>query len=393
MRRGLPLEYPLLNLGRRPSRTLLNIVACTLVTTVLAATVSFVQGLDRSFADQGRADTGILLSSASMRDLLRSAVSTAVADLVAADVPGLLKIHGTPAVSPEIHMGTQLRLGRASEARADEPVFAGFVRGVTERAFLVHETVTLFEGTLPGPNQVIVGRLAATKLGVDEQALAPGKIVRFEGAEWEISGTFTAPGTTVESEIWAPLRELQGHAQRDDVSAVFVRVQSPEDLADVDAFAQRRLDLELLCIPSEIYYRELAAYFGPIRTLALLMALLISITVVVTGANTLNAAVQERIGELAALSAIGYPVGSLVRSLFAEALLLAAAGGLSGLLLAIVLVDGTAFRIGMGAFELELDGTAILAGFSGVLAMAVLGTFPAMIRLSRLEIAAALKPD
>ena len=393
MMRGLPIEYPLLNLGRRPARTLLNGVAGILVTAVLAASFAFTQGLEQSFADQGRADTGILLSSAAMRDLLRSGVSSAVADLVAADVPGVLQVHGTPAVSPEIHMGTQLRLGPTSEGRSDEPVFAGFVRGVTERAFLVHDTVTLFEGTLPGPNQVIVGRLVANKLNVAEELLAPGRRVRFEGAEFEISGTFAAPGTTVESEIWAPLRELQGHAQRDDVSAVFVRVGSPDDLADVDAFAQRRLDLELLCIPSEIYYQELAAYFGPIRALVLLMALLISITVVMTGANTLNAAVQERIGELAALSAIGYPLGALVRSLATEALLLAAGGGLFGILLTRLVLDGASFRIGMGAFALQLNAAAVLAGFSGVLALGLLGTLPALIRLSRLEIATALKPD
>lgn len=393
MKNSLPLDYPVRNLGRRPARTLLNGLACALVAAILVATVAFVQGLENSFKDQGRDDVAILISTAAMRDLLRSAVSPAVANLVAADVPGIAQVNGTPAVSAEIHMGTNIRLGPGESAREDEPQHAGFVRGVTDRAFLVHDAVTLLDGTLPGPNEIIVGRLVASQLGVPEERLAPGRTLRFEGAEFTIAGRFAAPGTTIESEIWAPLFELQGHAQRDDVSAVFVRVQTPDDLADVDAFAQRRLDLELLSIPSATYYRELAAYFEPIRMLAVLMALVIAVTVIVTGANTLNAAVQDRMGELATLRAIGYPVAALIRALSLEALLLAASGGVLGLLLARIAVDDASFRIGMGAFALEVSGACVVTGFSGVLLLGLFGTLPAALRIARLSVAAALKPD
>ncbi len=385
MGRSLPLDYALRNLGRRPTRTILNGAAFALVAAVLVATASFMDGLRRSFAAQGRSDTTILLSAAAMRDVVRSAISPGVADLVAADVETVWRVNGVPAVSPEIHLGTRVRAG-GREA-------PGFVRGVTERAFLVHEDVTLTAGALPGPNQVLVGRLVAERLGVDEDAIAIGRTVAFEGGTFTVAGRFAAAGTAVESEIWAPLHELRGLARRDDVSAVFVRSATAGDVADVSVFAQRRLDLELVAIRSDTYYGALAAYFGPIRALAAVMAGLIALSVIVTGANTLGATVRDRAVELATLRAVGYRTGALLRSLLAEATLLAAAGGLVGLVLARIAVHGTAFRIGMSAFALEVGGDAVLVGFGGVVLLGSAGTVPAALRVVRISVANSLRPD
>ncbi len=385
MKRSLPVDYPVLNLGRRPARTLLTALACAMVAAVVAAAVAFGRGLSESLMSQGREDVAILLSTAAMRDVVRSGISPAVAELVEASVPGVL------AASPEVHMGTNLRIGSAPGTGEADPEHAGFVRGVTARAFLVHEGVTLLEGRLPGPGEAIVGRLAALKLGVAEELLEPGRSLRIEGGEFEISGRFAAPGTTVESEVWVPMRELMGLARREDVSAVFVRTDSPDSVADVEVFARRRLDLELLCLPSRVYYGEMAAYFAPIGALAAAMAALIGIAVILTGANALSSAVQDRVGELATLRALGYTGAALSRALLLEALLLAAAGGLAGLLLARIALAGSAFRIGMGAFALEVDGLASLAGLGAVLLVGALGTLPAILRTLRLGVAAALE--
>jgi putative ABC transport system permease protein len=389
--RTLPLEYAIRNLGRRPLRTVLTGIASTLVAAVLVATTSFVRGLEQSFAGAARADTAILLSAVAERDVVRSTVAQAVTDLVAADVSGVLEIDGVPAVSGEIHMGTNLRLGAQPPPGAADPVFQGFVRGVTDRAFLVHDSVTIVAGRPPGASEVLVGRLVAPKLGIPESAVAPGRTLRFEGGEFVVAGTFAAPGTTIESEIWANVHELKGLTKRDDNSIVFVRMRSPELLPMLDLFAKRRLDLELVAIPTATYYRELADYFTPIQRMAWAMAIMIGAAAMFSGANTLNAAIQDRLKELATLGTMGYPLFALVLSLLAEALVLAASGGLLGLVLARLLVAGSAVRIAMSAFALRVDAASVLVGFAGVLALGVLGTIPAAIRVFRLPIAAALK--
>jgi len=383
--RVLPFDYAVRNLGRRPLRTTLTALSSALVAALLVATTAFVRGLSNTFSGAAQPDTAILLSTVAERDVVRSTVTAGLAELVAASVPRVKQVGGVPAISAEIHMGTNLRLQDHDE------VHAAFVRGVTERAFLVHEAVTITEGRAPRTSEVIVGRLAAEQLGVSDGELAVGKRVRFEGAEFEIVGRFAAPGTTIEAEIWTPLAELRGLTKRDDSSVVFVRMESADAFPGLELFTKRRLDLELQMIESAVYYRELSRYFAPIRAMAWAMATLIVAGALFGGANTLNAAVQDRLRELAALRAVGYSGASIVRSLAQESLVLAAGGGVLGLLLARVALSGGAVRIAMSAFSLQIDAVAILVGFGGALALGLFGTTPAAVRVLRMPIATALK--
>jgi hypothetical protein len=391
MGRGLPFDYAARNLGRRRLRTFLTGLSGALVAALLVATAAFVRALESTFAGAAQPDVAILLSTVAERDVVRSTTGAQVPDLVAASVPGILQVHGVPAVSGEIHMATHLRLGPAPPPGTPDPELNAFVRGITDRAFLVHESVTLVEGAPPRSGEVIVGRLVARQIGAPEEALAVGRKVRFEGAEFTISGRFAAPGTTTEAEIWTPIFELRGHTRRDDSSAVFVRMEKAGDFTDLDLFSKRRLDLELTMIPSSTYYRELADYFRPIRGLAWVLAAIMAAAAMFGGANTQNAAVQDRLSELATLRAVGYGGGALIRSLATEALLISAAGGLIGLVLARLFLAGTTVRIGMSAFSLAVDAASIVTGFAGVLLIGFLGSAPAALRVLRLPIASALK--
>lgn len=390
MARKLPFDYALRNLGRRPMRTVLTALSSALVAALLVSTTAFVRGLDSTFAGAAQADTAILLSSVAERDVVRSTVTAGLSELVAASVPGVKQVGGALAISAEIHMGSTLRLGPAPGA-PNEPDYAGFVRGVTERAFLVHDAVTITAGRPPRTGEVIVGALVAKQFGIDPARLAVGEKVRFEGAEFTIAGHFSAPNTTIEAELWTPLAELRGLTKRDDSSVAFVRMEAPGDFGDLELFARRRLDLELVVIPTATYYRELSDYFAPIRALAWAMAALIAAGALFGGANTLNAAVQDRLRELAALRAMGFGGVAIVRSLSQESLLIAASGGIVGLLLARVFVTGNAVSIAMSAFSLRVDAISVLVGFGGALLLGILGTAPAAVRVMRLAIATALK--
>ena len=206
-----------------------------------------------------------------------------------------------------------------------------------------------------------------------------------------MSGVFAAPGTTLESEIWTPANELRGQTRRDDLNAIFVKMDSPDALDNLQLFARRRIDLELVVIPSSTYYRELSEYFDPIRRMAWAFASLVALAAIAGGANTLNAAVQDRIRELATLLAIGHSGLALAGSLAIEAIVIAAAGSLAGIALAKVLLSGGVVRIAMGAFELQIDAPSVLIGIGGTLLVAVLGSIPAGWRVMRLPVAYALK--
>lgn len=385
--RLLPAELAFRNAGRRPVRTLVAVFSSFLVTAVLAGTVAVVGGLEGANLGASPPKTGILLSNAAQRDLVRSAIDAAVADIVSADVPGIAQIGGRPAVSPEVHLTINLAI-------EDDPTpRQGFIRGVTEAAFLVHDAVAIVSGRAPGPGEALIGRLAAARLGLRPDELGEGARLHVDEGTFTVSGVFHAPGTTIESEIWVPLVELQGHVNREDVSGVFVRVSDERVLSRLDLFAQRNLDLELVHLSAEDYYRELAAYFGPLRGLAWTMAILIAISALFTGANIQNAAVQDRVRELAALRAMGWSGSALVVLLVQEALFVASLGALLGLLVARILVDGLAVQLAMTAFALQVQGPAILVSFLGALLVTFTGILPAAVQVLRLPIATALKEE
>ncbi|MEO0662966.1 MAG: FtsX-like permease family protein, partial [Planctomycetota bacterium] len=314
-------------------------------------------------------------------DVVRSTAQAGLGSLVIASVPGVA------VASDEIHAGTSMSVPGFEGERA------GFVRGVTRNAFDVHEAVTLVEGRVPGPGEAIVGRLVARQLGVPEGALGVGATLRFEGADFAVVGRFVAPGTTIEAEVWTPLEPLRGLTQRDDSSAVFVRLEDDRALKRLRLFADRRLDLELDVVTSEEYYGELSAYFRPIQRMAWFLACLVGFAALLGGANVMAAAVQDRVRELAALRAIGYSTWALARSLLVEALVLGAAGAVVGIVVARVAFTGGAVRLAMSAFELRLDGAATLTGLAGALLLALFSVVPASLRVARLPIARALSED
>lgn len=377
----LPLSYAVSNLSRRPARSALLVTSATLIATAFVAVFAFANGMRESILTTAPPNTALLLSTSATRDVIRSSVRRDVADLVRADVEGVL------ASSPEIHMATEFATEISSEAHQ------GFVRGVTEAAYAVHRDVTLIAGRLPGPGEALVGRLAHAAASIPEDELAIGRTLLVEGGTFRISGTFAARGSTTEGEIWLPLDELQSHARRADCSVVFVRTRTTRDLDDVLLFAHRRLDLELVAIDATTYYGEAAAYLAPIRTLAIAMAWMIGIAAFLSGANAFHAAIRERTRELACFLAMGFRVRALAASLVQESLWLGMIGLVVGTSLARFALSNATYRIAMSAFEFRVDSASIVAGAASVLAVSALGVLPALVSIARLPIATALEKD
>src|SRR5690606_8937364 len=100
-----------------------------------------------------------------------------------ASLNGIWSRFGVPHVSPELYMGTRIKVRNGSGA-------PGLIRGVTRNAPLVRRGVQLIDGQWPQSGQVMAGRLAAAKLGVPSESMAVGRTIEFEGKAWTISGEF-----------------------------------------------------------------------------------------------------------------------------------------------------------------------------------------------------------
>lgn len=392
--RLLPWDYGVRNLGRRPVRTALTGLGLGLVVFLLLVVVGFVRGLELSLQQSGDPEVVLLHNANSAENLENSSITDEVAALARTEFAAhLVKYGETAAVSPELTIA-----GRVGTGDGGGPGSLGVFRGVDlDRVFLVRRQVVLVEGRLPGPGEVLVGRLVPAKLGASAADVAPGKSITIEGKPWRISGRFAAPGTLLEAELWCRLDDLKTAMKRpNDVSVVAMRFDPSGDRAKqmgyVDYFSRnRRPDLELMGSREADYYASLQKHYAPMRALAWLLVGLVALAGACGAANTMYAAVAGRVREFAALQAIGFSRRAIALSLLQESVILAAAATLAATTLAVVLIQGAAVRFTMGAFALQIDRTAILIGCGAGLGLGVFGAVPPAVRAFRMPIPDALK--
>jgi putative ABC transport system permease protein len=185
-----------------------------------------------------------------------------------------------------------------------------------------------------------------------------------------------------------------GDSRADQVSWFTIRVARPEEApqvaAAVDAMFQNSL-------AETITETEKAFYLGFVSmTEAILLAIRVVSWVVigvilVVLANTMAMSARERQGEYAILKTMGFKARHLAGLIFGESLLLAAAGGLTGLLLTFPAVHVMKANLGQYFRVFPLTRDTLGLGLAVALAVGLLAAVAPAWRASRLSIAEALR--
>lgn len=387
--RQLPFHYAFRNLGRSGVRLGASLVGSSLVVLLILASGGFVRGMQLTLTQGAGLQTNVmLLGTGSEEGVERSQIDASVGGIAAASIPGLKERAGVIYASPEIHAALPVR-----ESAESEEDLASVMRGVRPVALLVHPEVEIVEGRPPrsGLDELMVGRLAATRLGLPDDRLAIGGTLYFDDRDWTIVGRFSAPSSVMNAEIWLPLTDLQIATNRESSLSCVVVTLDEATFADADLFAKSRLDLEITAIAERDYYASIAAFYGPIRVMVLVTAVLIASGGILGGLNTMYAAFAARVREIGMLQSLGFNRLAIVVNLTEESVFAAACGVVIGTVAGVLLLDGLAVRFSMGAFALAIDAPVVLIGVLGGLAVGLIGAIPPSVRCLRLPITEALK--
>ena len=344
------------------------VLGAATVILLLMLTSALSKGMEGVIKASGSEENVIVLGSGSEESVERSEVAASLPSLLAASVPGIKTTLGKPAVSAEIHYNGLLTPKSGLPRQA-------LIRGVTPAALLVHPDVRLTAGRFPHAGEVMVGKLAANKLGIPHDELAIGVKVRIGESDFDVVGHFQAPGTVMEGEVWADVNDLRAIGQRDTLSCVVVRL-GDATFDDVEIFTLQRLDLELVAMRESDYYQKLSVFYRPIRAMTWLTTALIAVGAVFGGFNTLYAAFASRIREMATLQAIGYTRTALLVSLVQECLLASLLAVFVAGVLAMALADGYTVSFSIGTFALEITPEILGIGGLGGAGLAILGALP-----------------
>ena len=387
--RQLPFQYAVRNLGRSGVRLAASLVGASLVVLLVLAAGGFVRGMQQTLRENASIhENVIILGTGSEEGIERSQIDASVAGITAASIAGLREADGVIFASPEIHAALPVR-----ESEGAERELAAVMRGVRPVAFLVHPNVEVTEGRppVPGADELMVGALASTRLGVAPERLQVGKTLFFDDRNWTIVGQFRAPNTVMNAEIWLPITDLQIATNRESsISCVIVSLDTAK-YSQVDLFAKSRLDLEITAMRERDYYASIAAFYRPIRVMIIVTAVLIATGGILGGLNTMYAAFAARVREVGMLQSLGFTRRAIVLNLLEESVFVAACGALIGAAIGLFLLNGLAVRFSMGAFALTIDAPVMLLGIAGGFLVGFVGAIPPAIRCLRLPIPEALQ--
>jgi putative ABC transport system permease protein len=380
----LPITYAIRNLFRDKSRLAQTIGGSALVVLLVMAAAAINGGMKQVLSASGSPLNVILLGAGSEESIQRSEIAERASAIAEAAIEGVSQPLGTAAVSTEIHFMTWLEFPDGHRGQA-------LMRGVTPGVLLVHPEIRIVEGNFPQSGELMIGRLAWRKLGIPEHRLKVGSKVMIDGLLTTVSGFFSAPGTVMESEVWANLSDIRMLAQRETVSCVVLRMETPDDFSEADLFSKQRLDLELTALRESDYYAALAQFFRPLRVMTWITAALVAAGALFGGLNTLYAAFASRIRELATLQAIGFSRAAILASLIQESLLACLCGTLLASVLALALLDGRTIPFSIGTFTMTITPGIALGGIITGVLLGTLGALPPAIRCLRPPLPVALR--
>ena len=210
---------------------------------------------------------------------------------------------------------------------------------------------------------------------------------------------FETDGSVAETEIWCDSKILQGAYRRGNTyQTVLAHLDSSESFDRFRDWLTSNPQVNVQVRRETEYYAQQSRQLSSlIRNIGFGIAALMGIGAVFGAILTMYTAVSTRSREIATLRALGFNTTSVVVSVLAESLALAAIGGAIGGVLAYFAFNGyqtstmNFSTFSQVAFAFQVTPQLLIMGLSYALIMGLIGgLFPAL-RAARLPIPSALR--
>ena len=383
---AIPIKYNLRNLAVRKVSTLMVIGGVALVVVIFVSIMAVVDGIDQIYQTSGEPDNVIVL---------RKGASDTVMSALAPDV--LQQVRTLPEVatdeSGEQLISQEMDLNISLPSRGSQATQFVVVRGVDPIALKVHRRVRLTSGEGPQQgNRIMIGNGAAAELG----NLKLGDRIQFGQNSWTIAGIFEAPGTVFGSEIWADRRDLMLDARREQISYLVMKLK---DRSAVTGVARRltedkRIAVTALSEQKYLIRAEAESLLSQLNLLGSVLAIFMAASGGLGGMNLMYTAVSARTREIGMLFAMGFSKGSVLFSFLLELLIVTSAGGVLGMLVALI-AGAFSMTLSVGgrvvSFRPHVTLATLLEGLLIAIVIGILGGLLPALAATKLKVVDALR--
>lgn len=359
------------------------------VVIVFVAVLSIAEGFFAAMRSAGSPNRALVMRSGADSEMT-SGLGGPETDIIK-QAPGIFRDGPRVLASAELFVIIDLPK-RSTLTPANVPM-----RGIEPAAFQVRDEARLVEGRMLqfGTNEIVVGRSASRQFA----GLPVGSEVKSGQVTWTVVGIFETGGSAAETELWCDAHALQGAYRRgNSYQSVLVRLESPQSFDTFKNWLTSNPQLNVSVRREIEYYSAQSALLTRlIRTVGFGIAALMGIGAVFGAILTMYTAVATRAREIATLRALGFNTFSVLISVLAESLVLAALGGALG---------GTAAYIGFNgyqtstinfqtfsqvAFAFAVTPSLLIQGLGYALMMGFIGGLLPAVRAARLPISSALR--
>jgi putative ABC transport system permease protein len=386
------LAVTLVNLRTIPQRlgsSGVAIIGIAGVVIVLVSVLSIAQGFAAAMEASGSPVRALVMRSGADSEMT-SGLSGPEVDVIK-QAPGLRREGQTPLASAELYVIIDIPK-ISTDSSANVPM-----RGIEPAGTALREEFSIAEGRMFefGTNEVVVGRGAS----VNFKGLTVGNTVVVGQSSWKVVGLFETDGSVAETEIWCDARVLQGVYRRGNTyQSLLARLDSSDSFNLFRDWLTANPQINVQVRREADYYAQQSrALTSLIQNVGFGIAALMGVGAVFGAILTMYTAVSTRSREIATLRALGFNTTSVVVSVLAESLALAAIGGAIGGALAYVAFNGyqtstmNFSTFSQVAFAFQVTPQLLGLGLFYALAMGLVGgLFPAL-RAARLPIPSALR--
>ncbi len=385
---SVPLSYTLRNLAARKLTTLLTAGGMALVVFVFATVLMLEEGLRKTLVETGSPDN-VVVTRRSAGTEVQSIVERDQAAIVENQPEVSYGIDGARLASKEIIV--LISLAKRDSAKASNVL----IRGVGHQGLELRPQVHIVKGRIfrPGSTEIIAGKSVAERY----KGAGVGETLRFGQRVWTVVGIMDAGRTGFDSEIWGDADQLMQAFRRPVYSSVILKLNDPALFSRFKTHIENDPRLTLEAKQESVFYAEqsqLLANF--IRYLGMMLSITFSVGAIIGAMITMYASVANRATEIGTLRALGFRRENILSAFLVEALMLGAAGGVAGLVLASFMQFFTISTMNWQsfselAFSFTLNVTIIVKSFVFALVMGVVGGFLPAARAARLNIVDSLR--
>jgi putative ABC transport system permease protein len=374
---------------QRASSSAVAMIGIAGVVIVFVAVLSIGEGFRAAMADASAPDRAIVMRTGADSEMTSGLPGPEVQ--VIEQAPGLLRVNNRPIASAELYVLVDLNK-RSTGTAANVPL-----RGIGAEALEVRNEAHIVDGRMFqfGTNEAIVGRGANRQFsGVDL-----GSEFMSGNLRLRVVGIFESNGSVGETEIWCDSHLIQGVYERgNSYQSVLAKLDSPAAFDTFKNWLTTNPQLNVQVQREGDYYAQQSQVMSSlIRGIGYTIAVLMGVGAVFGAILTMYTAVSTRTREIATLRALGFNTASVLISVLAESLALAAIGGLLGGLTAYVAFNGYQTStmnfqtFSQVAFAFRVTRTLMIQGVSYALMMGLVGGLMPAIKAARLPIATALR--